>query len=71
MSIIKLDKLKSLIANLTLLNYYKKYANIFLKDLTNQLSENKLHNHAIDLKSGKTVLYKSLYNLSKIKLAML
>ena len=67
----KLSKLKSLIADSTLLDCYKEYTDIFLKDLINQLSENKLYNHTIDLKLGKTVLYESLYNLSKIKLVML
>ena len=71
MSVIKSDKSKSLIADLTLLDCYKEYINIFLKDLINQLSENKSHDYTINLKSDKTTLYKSLYNLSKIKLATL
>ena len=71
MSAVKQDKLKLLIANLTLLNYYKKYVNVFLKDLVNQLLENKSHDHAIDLESDKTTSYESLYNLSMIKLTML
>ena len=71
MSAAKLDKLKSSITNSTLLNCYKEYVNIFSKDLINQLSENKSHDYTIDLKLGKTALYKSLYNLSKIKLAIL
>ena len=70
-SVTKSDKLKLLITNLTLLNCYKEYVNIFLKDLINQLSENKSYNHTIDLKSGKTALYESLYNLSEIKLVTL
>ena len=65
MSTAKSDKLKSLIADLTLLDCYKKYVNIFSKDLINQLSENELHDHIIDLKLNKMTLYKSLYNLSK------
>ena len=68
---VKQDKLKSLIVDLTLLDYYKKYADMFLKDLVNQLSENESHNHAINLKSGKITLYKSLYNLSEIELTIL
>ena len=71
MSVIKQDKLKSLIADLTLLNCYKKYADMFLKDLVNQLSENKSYNHAIDLESGKMISYKSLYNLSETELTIL
>ena len=67
----KSDKLKLLIADLTLLNCYKEYADIFLKDLINQLSENKLYDHIIDLKSDKMTLYKSLYNLSKTELVTL
>ena len=70
-SITKSDKLKSLIVNLILLNCYKKYADVFLKDLINQLSENELHDHVINLKLGKTALYKPLYNLSETKLATL
>ena len=71
MFVIKQDKLKSLIADLTLLDCYKRYADVFLKDLVNQLSENKLHDHAIDLEPDKTTLYKSLYNLNKIELTTL
>ena len=67
----KSDKLKSLIVNSTLSDCYKRYVNIFLKDLINQLSENKSHNYTIDLKLDKTALYESLNNLNKIKLAML
>ena len=70
-SVTKLDKLKSLIVDSTLLNCYKEYADVFLKDLINQLSENESHDHTIDLKSDKIVLYKSLYNLSKTELVML
>ena len=71
MSAVKQDKLKLLIANLTLLNCYKRYADVFSKDLVNQLLENKSHDHAINLKLDKIALYKSLYNLSKMKLTML
>ena len=71
MFIVKSDKLKLLITDSTLLDCYKKYVNIFLKDLINQLLENKSHNHIIDLKSDKTVLYESLYNLSKTELVIL
>ena len=71
MSTAKSDKLKLLITDLTLSDCYKEYAHVFSKDLVNQLSENKSHNHAINLKLDKMTLYKSLYNLSKIKLAML
>ena len=67
----KLDKLKSLIVDLTLLNCYKEYTNVFSKNLINQLSENESHDYTIDLKSGKTALYKSLYNLNKTELAIL
>ena len=35
MSTTKSDKLKLLITNLALLNYYQKYIDIFLKDLIN------------------------------------
>ena len=71
MSVTKSDKLKSLIINLILLDCYKEYTDVFLKDLVNQLLENKLHDHAIDLKLSKTILYKSLYNLSETELVML
>ena len=71
MSVIKQDKLKSLIADLTLLNCYKRYVDVFSKDLVNQLSENKSYDHAIDLEPGKITLYKSLYNLTKMKLTIL
>ena len=71
MSVTKSDKLKLLIVDSTLLNCYKEYVNIFLKDLVNQLSENESHDHTIDLKLDKMTLYKSLYNLSKIKLVTL
>ena len=71
MSAVKQDKLKSLIADLTLLNFYKRYTNVFLKDLVNQLSENESHNYAIDLEPDKITLYKSLYNLSKTELTTL
>ena len=68
---IKQDKLKLLIINLILLDYYKEYVNIFLKDLINQLLENKLYNHTINLKLDKIALYKSLYNLNKTELITL
>ena len=71
MSAIKQDKLKLLITDLTLLNCYKKYADVFLKDLVNQLLENKSYDHAIDLEPGKTASYESLYNLSEMKLTTL
>ena len=35
MSAVKQDKLKSLIVDLTLLNCYKRYVDMFLKDLVN------------------------------------
>ena len=44
---------------------------MFLKDLANQLSENKLYNHVINLEPDKITLYKSLYNLSKTELTTL
>ena len=71
MSVIKQDKLKLLITDLTLLDCYKRYVDVFLKDLVNQLSENESHDHAIDLESDKTASYKSLYNLSKTELTTL
>ena len=63
--------MKLLIIDSTLLDCYKEYINIFLKDLVNQLLENKSHDYIIDLKLDKTVLYKSLYNFSKTELATL
>ena len=51
--------------------YYNRYTDVFLKNLINQLLENKSHNYLINLEPDTTILYKSLYNLSETELITL
>ena len=47
----------------SLLEVYKKYANIFSKELASILQQNSKYDHIIDSKEGQTPLQMPIYNL--------
>ena len=49
---------------------YEDLSNVFEKTENLILSNHDLYDHAIDLKSGRTSSFDSLYNLSAMKLSM-
>lgn len=51
---------------------YKKYTNVFSTDLVIKLPENMgMNEHVINLVESKQLLYRSIYNLSLVKLETL